>query len=197
VRRAKLHLRIAEALEAAPSSPSARALADLAHHFTAAAPVGGRERAVEYNLLAAKAAAAALAFDEAVAQLRTALELGIDDKRREATIRLELGAACLRAGQSLESIEAYHEGADIARRVGDGEAFARAAVGLEKACWPPQITDADAVELLEEACVAATPAPTPPSATATGRPMARTDPKARIRTTMANARPMSSDSGGS
>ena len=41
------------------------------------------------------------------------------------------------------------------------------------------------------------PAPTPPSATAIGRPMARTDPNARISTTMAKARPMNSVAGGS
>ena len=41
------------------------------------------------------------------------------------------------------------------------------------------------------------PAPTPPSATAIGRPIARTEPKARISTMMAKARPMNSVSGGS
>ncbi len=71
-RRAELHLRVAEALEAAEPR-SGRALADLAHHFAAAAPFGGRERAVEYNVRAARAASAGLAFDEAAARLRTAL----------------------------------------------------------------------------------------------------------------------------
>ena len=40
-------------------------LAALAHHFAAAAPVGGTERAVSYNLLAAESAIAALAYGEA------------------------------------------------------------------------------------------------------------------------------------
>ena len=69
-----------EALEASEGR-SGRALADLAHHFAAAAPFGGAERAVEYNVLAARAATAALAFDEAAARLRTALALGIEDPR--------------------------------------------------------------------------------------------------------------------
>ena len=56
LRRAELHLRVGEALEALAPAPDARALADLAHHFAAAAPIGGPERAVEYNLLAADAA---------------------------------------------------------------------------------------------------------------------------------------------
>ena len=41
------------------------------------------------------------------------------------------------------------------------------------------------------------PIATPPRATAIGRPMARTDPKAKINTTMAKASPMNSVSGGS
>src|SRR3954469_18844804 len=53
--RAELHLRVAEALETAEGR-SGRALADLAHHFAAAAPLGGPARGVEYNVLAARAA---------------------------------------------------------------------------------------------------------------------------------------------
>ena len=54
-RRAELHLRIAEALDERASDGSARALGDVAHHFAAAAPIGGTDRAVEYSLLAAAA----------------------------------------------------------------------------------------------------------------------------------------------
>jgi tetratricopeptide (TPR) repeat protein len=156
-RRAELHLRVGEALEAVHRSPPVRVLTDLAHHFGAAAPVGGRGRAIEYNLLAADAAEAALAFDEAAARLRTALELGIDDERREAEVRLELGGACVRSGESLESIQAYRHAAETARRVSDGELLARAAVGFEEACWRPGMLDRDAVELLEEASAALPP----------------------------------------
>jgi predicted ATPase len=46
IRRAELHLRVAEALEVG-GPRSGRALADLAHHFVAAAPFGGAARAVE------------------------------------------------------------------------------------------------------------------------------------------------------
>ncbi|MFI5028667.1 MAG: ATP-binding protein, partial [Solirubrobacterales bacterium] len=49
LRRAELHLRVAEALESAGPA-SDRSLADLAHHFGAAAPFGGAERAIVYNL---------------------------------------------------------------------------------------------------------------------------------------------------
>ena len=74
VRRAELHLRVGEALERS----GARSVADLAHHFAAAAPFGGVERAVEYNVRAARAASEGLDFDGAAEQLGVALELGVD-----------------------------------------------------------------------------------------------------------------------
>ncbi len=82
VRRAELHLGVGEAIAAANGGSDMRVLASLAYHFAAAAPVGDPARAVDYNVRAARAAQSALAFDEAVAHLRTALELGIPDERQ-------------------------------------------------------------------------------------------------------------------
>jgi len=153
VRRAELHLRVGEALERAEGR-SGRALADLAHHFAAAAPFGGAGRGVEYNLLAARAATAALAFDEAAARLRTALDLRIEGLAERAKVFLELGTVSHRAGKSLDALEAFRATADIARELGDGELLARAAIGYENACWRPGIADQGAAELLEEAAAA-------------------------------------------
>ena len=154
LRRAELHLCIAEALEAVDRPQSGRVLADLAHHFAAAAPIGGVARAVEYNLLAAKAASAALAYDETAARLGTALETGIEDERRRAEILLDLGTALFRAGRSLESLQSFRQAAEIARNLREGELLARAAIGLETTCWRPGLTDEGARELLEEASAA-------------------------------------------
>lgn len=151
LRRAELHLRIAEALEAAGPPRRGRALADLAHHFAAAAPLHGPTRAVEYNLLAAEAASAALAYEEATARLRTALAIGIEDDRRRAEVLLQLGTAMYRAGMSLDSLQSFRQAAEIARRLGDGELLARAAIGFETTCWRPGLDDEGARELLEEA----------------------------------------------
>src|SRR5207253_3016429 len=74
LRRAELHLRVGEALEDA-GARSGRALADLAHHFAAGSPFGGTERAVEYNVLAARAAAGALADESS--ELRIGLLGGL------------------------------------------------------------------------------------------------------------------------
>ncbi len=153
LRRAELHLRVAEALEGR-ADHSGRALADLARHFAAAAPVGGAERGVEYNLLAARSAAAALALDEAATLLRTALALGIDALPERAEVFLELGTASHRSGKALDALEAFRAAAAIARELADTRLLARAAIGFEDACWRPGMAEQGAVELLEEAAAA-------------------------------------------
>ena len=154
-RRAEIHLRVAEALEHGWSSSDSRAvLAALAHHYAAGAPVGGAERAVAYNLLAAESAVAALAFGEAEDRFRTALELGVRDPHERARVMLQLGDACHRAGRADAALDAFARTAELARSLGDGELLARAAVGFEEACWRPAIHDAGAVELLDEAVAA-------------------------------------------
>ncbi len=151
LRRAELHLRIAQALEAVDQPRHGRVLADLAHHFAAAAPIGGAAQAVEYNLLAAKAASAALAYDEATVRLRTALQMGVPDERQRAEILLDLGTALFRAGRSLDSLQSFRQAAEIARELGEGKLLARAAIGFETSCWRPGLTDEGARELLQEA----------------------------------------------
>jgi DNA-binding CsgD family transcriptional regulator/tetratricopeptide (TPR) repeat protein len=153
VRRAELHLRVGDALEGG-AGRSGRALADLAHHFTAAAPFGVAGRAAEYNLRAARAATAALAFDEGAERLRTALELGIEDPAERAAAFLELGNARHRGGKALDALEAFRSASGIARELGDAALLAGAAIGYEDACWRPGIVGEGAVELLEEAAAA-------------------------------------------
>jgi DNA-binding CsgD family transcriptional regulator len=148
--RAQLHERVGRSLEARPGRQG-RALADLAHHFAAAAPLGDVARGVEYNLLAGRSATAALAFDEAAERLRTALELGIEDPAQRAQAFLDLGDAGHRAGRAGDALDAFREAAEIGRALGDAELLARAAIGYEEACWRPGITDEGAVELLTEA----------------------------------------------
>jgi DNA-binding CsgD family transcriptional regulator/tetratricopeptide (TPR) repeat protein len=152
VRRAELHLKVAEALERVPADGEGRLrLAVLAHHYTAAAPVGAAERAIESNLLAAESAFSSLAFEETVARLRTALEVGIAEPRRRAEIHLQLGRAYHRAGHAADALGAFGEAAAIARRLEDNGLLAQAAIGFEDACWRPGIYDEGSVELLLEA----------------------------------------------
>jgi DNA-binding CsgD family transcriptional regulator len=153
VRRAELHLRVGEALESAEPR-SGRTLADLAHHFALAAPLGGAQRGVEYNVLAARAATGALAFDEAVARLNTALDLQIVSPQRRAEVLIELGLVNHRAGNALDALDALRDAARIARELDDPGLLGRAAIGYEDACWRPGMADQGAVELLEEATAA-------------------------------------------
>jgi DNA-binding CsgD family transcriptional regulator len=151
LRRAELHLRVGEALERARQPMGGQVLAGLAHHYTAAVAIGGRERAIEYNRLAADAAAGALAFGEAGARLRTALELGVEDAGRRADMQIALGTALYRAGTALDSLGPLREAAGIARGLGSGELLARAAIAFENACSRPPLEDQGAIALLEEA----------------------------------------------
>jgi DNA-binding CsgD family transcriptional regulator/tetratricopeptide (TPR) repeat protein len=153
MRRAELHLRVGDALEG-PAGTSGRALADLAHHFSAAVPLAAPRRGVEYNILAARAASAALAFDQAATLLRTALELGIEEQRQLAFVHLELGDASHRAGRAGDALDAFRAAAAIARELADAHLLARAAIGFEDACWRPGMADQGAVELLEDAAAA-------------------------------------------
>ena len=145
-RRAELHLRVAEALEALGSAGAA----DLAHHFTAAAGVGGRERAVEYGVAAAREAAAAAAHEAAAEHLARVVDL-VPPGPERAELVLELGAEQTRAGDLAAALDTFSTAAGLARAQGDAGLLARAAIGFEEACWRPGIADAGAVELLREA----------------------------------------------
>lgn len=151
VRRAELHLRVGRALEEAGQPMTPRLLADLAHHFTCAAPIGETARAVDYNLRAARAADTALAFDEAAERFATALDLGIDDPAERAVASTELGKACFRAGRSAAALDAFRTAAGVGRELTDGELVAAAAIGFESCCWRLGVSDEGALELLEEA----------------------------------------------
>ena len=151
LRRAELHLVVARALESVHGDLPARVLPDLAHHFTLAAAVGGAEQAVRYNVRAAEAASASLAFEDAAAHLSAALELGVDDDGERGRLELERGLAQQRAGQTPEALAAFAAAADIGRARGDTELLARAAFGYEDAANQPMATDETAVALLREA----------------------------------------------
>ncbi len=153
VKRAELHLRVGQALEDA-GKVSGRSLVDLAHHFAAAAQLGGAQRAIDYNLRAARAASGALAFADAAARLRTAIELGIEDEPERAAVLLELGAASHRAGEAIDAQRALAAAAQIGRDLGDPEVLGLAAIGYEEACWRPGLPNGEAVLMLEEALAA-------------------------------------------
>src|SRR5204862_20944 len=98
-RRLRLHLAAGEALEAVYAGDPEPHLAELAHHFRAAAPVGATDRAVAYSRRAGDRAIATLAFEEAERQYEAALIL-VDDAAERCELLLGLGEARARAGDT-------------------------------------------------------------------------------------------------
>jgi class 3 adenylate cyclase/tetratricopeptide (TPR) repeat protein len=151
VRRAELHVRVGEALEAVHAANPGRVLPALAYHFTLGAPVADTERAVHYNVEAAESAMAALAYEDAAAHFTQALELGVEDARERARLELERANAHRFSGQWLPALEASRAAAALAREVGDAELFARAALRSEDASNIPSLSDEQTIGLLREA----------------------------------------------
>ncbi len=128
VRRAALHLRVGEALEHIHAADQTPVLPELAHHFTLAAPVGGIERAVQYNLRAGSAAMNAASLTEAAARLATALDLGIDDPRECARVQVELAHLLYETGQTREADAMLAASLHAATGLGERSVAARALV---------------------------------------------------------------------
>ncbi len=124
--RIRLHRRTGETLEERYGGDREPPLAELAHHFAAAA-VGAK--AVDYASRAAARATRQAAHEEAVRLYRLALELGGLDDRTRCRLLLDLGQAATRAGDQATMREAFVAAAAIAERLGLAEELALAAVG--------------------------------------------------------------------
>ena len=89
-RRLQLHLQAGEALEAVYAADLEPHLAELAHHFCAAAPAGGRDKGVDFARRGGVRAASQLAYEEAVRLYEMALAL-VDDDVVRCELLLALG----------------------------------------------------------------------------------------------------------
>ena len=152
LRRAELHLRVAEALERDRDPGSTRGGSPISR-TTSPRPRADRRARPRDRVRAAggRAAMATLAFDEAEARFATALELGMTDERRIAETHLELGTARFRAaGRAAPSRPTGPPRRSLATSA-TPSCSPTAAVGFEDACWRPAIIDQGAIELLLEA----------------------------------------------
>ena len=117
------------------------------------APLGGAERGVEYNVLAARAAVrgARLRRGGGAAAHRARAR----HRRARASARRCCSSSATRAtaaGKALDALRGVPGGgATSPASSATRELLARAAIGYEDACWRPGIADQGAVELLEEA----------------------------------------------
>ncbi len=153
-RRLQLHQDAAGALEAAYSADLEPHLAELAHHFFAAAPAGVADRAVEYASRAGDRAASQLAYEEAARLYEMALTLvGAGVGRCE--LLLALGDAQARAGATPASRRSFGEAAQLAETLGLNENLAQAALGYGgRLIWEVVKGDSDYAPLLERALAA-------------------------------------------
>ncbi|MFI5046435.1 MAG: serine/threonine-protein kinase PknK [Acidimicrobiia bacterium] len=149
-RRARLHRRVAEALEREHELHLDRHLGELAYHYAQA----GTElaKAVEYARRAGDQALGRFAHEEAAAHFERGLALLSEPEGEHCDLLLGLAEARRRAGDVPGSQQAFAEAGVVARARGDADRLARAAIGnfrghiLATPAW-----HGPTIELLEEA----------------------------------------------
>ena len=132
-RRQRLHLRVADALEAADGAAETQAAA-LAHHLYQAGELADGDRTLRYLTLAGRQALAAAAFEETVEHFTRALsfdQLGKDTGARAALL-FERGLALGSLAQTYDAIADWEAALTIQERSDDAVAVARTAWDL---CW--------------------------------------------------------------
>ncbi len=163
-RRARVHKRVGEAIEASQGRRNVRYLPELAHHFTRAGAPEDAEKAITYALRAGEQATTMLAHEEAAEHYARALDVQgryqPDASERRCELLLRLGEARVRSGERAQSSSAFREAAALAERLGDGAALARAAIGASRRyVQPPGLVDIELIEMVQRALELAPTAP--------------------------------------
>ena len=156
--RMRHHRRAAEVLQDVYGTDQPSHLAELAHHFVEAAPLGDAATAVHYARQAAEAAASSLAYEEAArlyGMALMALELeGPGDEQQTMELLLAEGDVLGRAGDLAGARATFLRAAGIARRQGNAIQLGRAALGYGgRFLWARAGDDQHLVPVLEEALV--------------------------------------------
>jgi predicted ATPase len=122
VTRAETHLHVGELMTASLGDRAAAAAPQLAAHFAQAASVGGAEPAVRWARVAAARAIDALAYEDAVRQLRRALFVTrreLHDRGIECDVLLDLAGAARLAADPTTAVRASERAAQLARTLDD------------------------------------------------------------------------------
>jgi len=132
--RVDLHTRVGEALERCYGASVDPHAAELAHHFLVAAVADTGARAISYAMRAGHHSSSVLAYEQAVAWYRMALDTITAwqpaDQHATTTASLALGEAQVRAGLPKDAEETFQRVAALARTLALPEMLARAALGL-------------------------------------------------------------------
>jgi len=150
--RARLHLRLADALEASGAAGAGL----VASHLQAAGLLAPAERTVRWSVAAAREATEALAHADAAAHLAAALAAGPPARDRPELL-VPLGRAHDRAGERGAARASFGEAAALARAAGDAALLASASLGFAGLAVVVAAPDRELTRLLEEA-LEATPA---------------------------------------
>ena len=151
-RRARIHRRVGEALEAAgETSPGT-----LSHHFTRAANRDDPGKAIAYARAAAEQAEQLLAHEEAAEHYARALDVASrfapEDERQRCELALLLGESWVKAGERPLAWRAFREASELAERLGDRASLARAAIGASRRyVQEPGVVNVEVIELLKRA----------------------------------------------
>lgn len=127
--RRRVHRAVGEAIERRHAGAADVRVAELAHHFLAAAPVVDPAKAAAYARRAGQRAAELLAFDDAVDYFRRAVDVhpGASASAR-LWLLISLGDAMWRAGDLAGARDVVTGAAELARLLGDAAALANAAL---------------------------------------------------------------------
>ena len=151
-RRQRLHLQVADALEHRPEREAVHP-AEIAHHLFLARPLADPDKTVDFSIRAGERAAESLAYEEAGAHYRAALEVleesDSGEEKRRCDVLLALGRVQWQAGDP-EAREAFWAVARSAKQRHDAEQLACAALGIGERYWEANVADVEYRRLLEE-----------------------------------------------
>ena len=160
VRRVRLHLRVAEAIEGLHEEDLVPQLGPLAFHYSEAAAGGAVEKAVHYSAWAGLRAAEAVAYEEAAGHYQRALQTlefaDEPDVRRQIELLLTLADVLNRSGEVEQARDVAWRAVALTRKVGDADQLGRAALligtlGYLGGGRAPVAVDRERRALLEEA----------------------------------------------
>jgi tetratricopeptide (TPR) repeat protein len=140
--RMELHLEAGRVSERVYREDVGPHLAEIAHHFAQAAPLGEVDPAIDYSLRAADRAISVFAYEDAAALLQRALPLlppAVDTEQRRAEILMRLGDARTKTGDTQGGRTCYEEVAVLARSMGDPTLLAEAALAHETIATPARL----------------------------------------------------------
>ncbi len=151
IKRARYHLKIAEAVEKAYAKTLDSHAEAMAAHFSEG---GDTERAIKYSIMAGDKNKSIHAHEQAVNGYQRALDL-IDleggNEQQKAVVFEKLAASCLSAGQLQKATRCYEQALEIFDKLHDNKACARAYMGLSDIHGPEGSLGArEAIQILKK-----------------------------------------------